>query len=59
MQKDQVTCKKCGGLHGIDIWRGVEFYYCPKGNRILLLNKLDGLKTENKEVSNGKQNADS
>ena len=43
MQSDQVTCKKCGGLHGIDSWKGVEFYYCPKANRIIL---LDRLKTE-------------
>lgn len=52
MQNDQIRCKKCGELHGTDVWRGVEFYDCPRDNRILLLNKLDSLKNQTKEVTN-------
>jgi hypothetical protein len=53
MWNNQAACKKCGGSHGIDVWRGVEFYYCPKTNRILLLRNLDSLKTD---LENEKQN---
>lgn len=53
MPPNQVICKKCGGLHGLDVWRDVEFYYCPKANRVLLVSKIDGLKTE--EVSDEQQ----
>lgn len=38
MPQNQITCKKCGGLHGIDVWRDVWFYYCPKVNRVILLD---------------------
>lgn len=31
-------CKKCGGEHPVETYRGLLFYYCPVVHRLLLIS---------------------
>lgn len=32
-------CKKCGGEHAVEAYRGLMFYYCPVVHRVLLVSE--------------------